>query len=360
MCNTTTTSSVRIFVNLFREEEDDDGASLSSCSRSRSPLKPRVAMEDDGPPGVIELLDDDEGMLAKKKTDPMRQRAKRLKKRVQALEQQRNALLENEKQHLAQHNKIQERLHNIDEELGELNDTCKIMQRSLDNARVEIQREKLATTRANESLAAAEKRANLAQDELKKIQENHAQQLQDAQVESMAEVRSILTQHRELVEENKRLKDRLFKVTDRYEREQRQWRDRAHIDDDLDPEKMRTVQKIRDAAKLWTSNQRSTMVQEERQAASLETHTRTHVRNASKMSGQAARISLAAMKVAQRQEKENKIPGGSLFTLSMSLAKKKRTREAVEVAPSNTFAKVRKPPSSKPPRQAWGSLHRPL
>ena len=378
MCNTFTTSSVRLFVNLFREvdEDDDDGASLSSCSRSHPPpLNPSVVMEDDGPPGIVELFDDDEGMYPKQKPDQMRKKAKRLKKRVQALEQERDALLENEKKHFAQHSKIQERLQNIDEELGELNDSCKLVQRSLDHARVELQREKLARTRAQESLAAADKRANLAQVELKAIQENHAKQLQNAQVESMAEVRSVLTQHRELVEENKRLKDRLFKVTDRYEREQRQWRDRAHkrVDDDLERDKLEAVQKTRNAAKLWTANQRSAMVQEERQAASLEAHTRTHVRNAPKMSGQAARISLAAMKVAHhstirsstidvppKQEKENKMTGGSLFTSSLSLAKKKRAREAVQVEPSNTFAKVRKPPSSKPPRQAWGSLLRPL
>jgi hypothetical protein len=189
----------------------------------------------------------------------------------------------------------------------------------------------------------------------------------------MAEVNNVCTQHRDLVEENRRLKDELFKVTERYHIELTKWKDQGHqCSDDLEHDKLETVQRARDIAKLWMTNARNSSAQDERQAASLEALTRTHVRNATKMSGQAARISLAALKVAQQhstvrlstlsipqqEEKEHPISTGSLLASSLSVVKKKRTRAYLEGASLNEVTKVRRPQPSKTPRQKWGSLKR--
>ena len=158
----------------------------------------------------------------------MRRKAKRLKKHVQALEIQRTELLEKEKTYMAQHNKVQVRIQELESEMQQVKDLWKAAQRSLDHSNHELQRERIQRTRAHEALTLVEQHASQNEQELRTIQVNHSKQLQEAQLQSMAEVREVLQQHRELVEGNNRLKKRLNKITHQYEKEKKHQKVNIH------------------------------------------------------------------------------------------------------------------------------------
>ena len=365
ICNTLSTSSVRLFVQFSRDDDHDDGASLSSHSQGDMTEEQEASTLLQKSPS----LDN--------KSDPMRRKAKRLKKHVQALEIQRTELLEKEKTYMAQHNKVQVRIQELESEMQQVKDLWKAAQRSLDHSNHELQRERIQRTRAHEALTLVEQHASQNEQELRTIQVNHSKQLQEAQLQSMVEVREVLQQHRELVEGNNRLKKRLNKITHQYEKEKNHQKDNIHccLEAELEIGQLNNVKKSKEAATLWAAAKRSNMVKEERQAASLEMHTRTHVRMSNKMSGQATRMSLAAMRVtkhttnplsglvvipSRQGEKKNEIfQENSLYATSVSLVKKKRMRSAIEIVPSNNILQVSKPISTKPPSKTWGSLVRP-
>lgn len=365
ICNTPSTSSVRLFVQFARDDDHDDSGSLSSQSQ------------------VDTTEEQEESTYLQKpsscnnKSDPMKRKAKRFKKQVQALEIQRSELVKKESTHLAQHNKAQVRIQELESEIQQLKDVWKAAQRSLDHSNHELQRERLQRTRAQESLALVEQHASQNEQELRTIQANHSKQLQEAQLQTLVEMREVIQQHRKLVEENHRLKKSLDKITHQYEKEKRQWKDSCYssLEMELGPDQLINAKKSKEAGTMWVATERYDMIKEERQAASLEMHTRTHVRMSHKMSGQATRMSLAAMRVAkhttnsiseiasipsiQSEKKPELHQRTSLYATSVSLVKKKRMRTALGIVPTNNIVQVRKPPCSNPPCKTWGSLMRP-
>ena len=403
MCNTPTTASIRLFVNLAKEHANDDDSLSSSSTEGGNDEEEDDASNDaklvtnqlatvvrGGPPEVIDLPDGYEGndqqndmpfldktirkteSLSSRNPAVVRRKATRLKKRVKALEHQKRDMLEKEKIHFAQEKKFQERLKQIDIEVNELKEESKDAQRTLHHTKHELQREILLRNRAQENLALVTNRALLVEQELRDIQSKHAKQLNDAKVHSMAEVRDVLQQHRELVEENHRLKDRLGKLSNIHERENPQWSDGVdkRVDEDLEQVNLVNVKKTRDAARLWAAAKRTDMENEERLLVSLEKHTKTHVRMARKMSGQAARMSFAAMLVAKNvsnststmdilQQEDNEVewPRSDLFvSSSLPLGRKKRARDGIGAVSSKSLSEVSKPLWSKTPQRAWGSL----